>query len=94
MKKLQSYIVGCSYSEFPDKKTGEMLQFTKISYLMNGSDTDTQIGSKVMTCIKRGDYRTIIKENCNKTVNLEIEEVPQDNGCKYIIKTINLKELK
>lgn len=94
MKKINSYVLGCVYSSFPDSKTGEIVEFTKISYTVSQDNTDKQIGPKIMTCTKRGDYRKIVENNVMKNVQLEIEEIPTDNGCKYSIKTINNQELK
>lgn len=94
MKKINSYVLGCDYSSFPDSKTGEIVQFTKILYTVSRENTEKQIGPKIMTCTKRGDYRKIIETNVMKNVTLEIEEIPTDNGCKYSIKSINNQELK
>lgn len=94
MKKINSYVLGCDYSSFPDSKTGEIVEFTKILYTVGRDNTDKQIGPKIMICTKRGDYRTIIESNVMKNVQLEIEEIPTDNGCKYSIKSINNQELK
>lgn len=94
MKKINSYILGCDYSSFPDSKTGEVVEFTKISYTVNRENTEKQIGPKIMTCTKRGDYRKIVENNVMKNVPLEIEEIPTDNGCKYSIQSINSQVLK
>lgn len=94
MKKINSYVLGCDYSNFADKKTGEMIEFTKISYTLNQENTENKIGPKVMTCTKRGDYRKIIEQNVMKNVQIELNEIPTDNGCKYSIKSINAQELK
>ena len=94
MKRFNSYVLGCNYSSFPDSKTGEIVEFTKISYTVSQENTEKQIGPKIMTCTKRGDYRKIIESNVMKNVQLEIEEIPTDNGCKYSIKSINNQELK
>lgn len=94
MKKINSYVLGCDYTSFPDSKTGEIVEFTKISYTVSRENTEKQIGPKIMTCTKRGDYRKVIESNVMKNVQIEIEEIPTDNGCKYSIKTINNQELK
>lgn len=94
MKKINSYVLGCDYSSFPDSKTGEIIEFTKISYTVSRENTEKQIGPKIMICTKRGDYRKVIESNVMKNVSLEIEEIPTDNGCKYSIKSINNQELK
>ncbi len=94
MKKINSYILGCNYSSFPDEKTGEMVEFTKISYTLNQENSDKQIGPKIMTSTKRGDFRKIVEDNVMKNVVVEIDEIPTDTGCKYSIKSINNQELK
>ncbi len=52
------------------------------------------VGPKIMQCSKRGDYRKIVSQNVMKNVPLEIDEIPNDNGVKYSIKSINNQELK
>lgn len=94
MKKINSYILGCEYSSFADKKTGEVVDFTKISYTVNREETEKMVGPKIMQCSKRGDYRKLVSQNVMKNVPLEIDEIPNDNGVKYSIKSINNQELK
>ena len=94
MKKIYSYVLGCEYTNFPDSKTGEMIEFTKISYTVNRENTDKTIGPKIMVCTKRGDYRKIVENNVMKNVQIDIEEIPTDNGCKYSIQSINNQTLK
>lgn len=94
MKKINSYILGCDYTNFADKNTGEMIEFTKISYTLSRENSEKQIGPKIMTCTKRGDYRKVVESNVMKNVVVEIEEIPTDNGCKYSIQSINSQVLK
>lgn len=94
MKKINSYILGCDYTNFADKNTGEMIEFTKILYTLSRENSEKQIGPKIMTCTKRGDYRKVVESNVMKNVVVEIEEIPTDNGCKYSIQSINSQVLK
>lgn len=94
MKKISSYVLGCDYSKFADEKTGELIEFTKIRYTLSQENTEKTIGPKIMSCSKRGDYRKLVEQNVMKNVQIDIDEIPTDNGCKYSIKAINNQELK
>lgn len=99
MKKIKSTILNVSLSNLKDDNTGEVKPMTRITYTLDREDSEYLLGPAVMDCYKLGNYietlkRYTKKANENfKVVEIELEEKPTKNGCKYVIKSINGQDL-
>lgn len=95
MKKIKSTILNVSLSNLSDEKTGEVKPMTKITYTLDREDSENLLGPAILDCYKIGNYIEILKRYTKKVnenfkvVEIELEEKPVKNGCKYVIKTIN-----
>ena len=88
MKRIQSHIISASLSEIKNDKTGEITEMTKIIYTMERENT------AMLECYKVGNYLESIAKYIMKPIQVDLEERPVKNGCKYVITKINNQELK
>ncbi len=94
MKRIQSHIISASLSEIKNDKTGEITEMTKIIYTMERENTDRLVGPAMLECYKVGNYLESIAKYIMKPIQVDLEERPVKNGCKYVITKINNQELK
>lgn len=94
MKKAEIMIINVSLSDITDKRTGEFKKMTKITYAMKMANNTRTSGYAILVCYKMDDYMDKLKDLCMKLVVADIEERPTDNGSKYVLVSVNGKEIK
>lgn len=93
MKKINSHILNASLSEIKNEKTGEITEMTKIVYTIERENTNKLIGPAMLECYKVGNYLETLSKYVMKPVQIDLEERPVKNGCKYVITKVNNQEL-
>lgn len=93
MKNADIYIYSAEKENWPNKKTGEVVEMTKILYLIKMSNNDNKIGYSQLKCYKRGNLLSTLNPVLMNRLKADIEERPTENGSKYILCRINGKEL-
>lgn len=95
MEKVNSRIISANSYSITNDKTGVINDMTKIYYLVDIDNDDNNLGKAVFLCYRQGNLISRLKDKINKDVVLGLAKVPNtnQNGFKYIIKTIDGQEL-
>lgn len=97
MEKIKSRIISCDLSNFKNQKTGEITYMTKIVYTYPRENTETEIGSNILTCYRPGNLISKIKPyvDTKDLIDIEIDEKldTKTSTFKKVLKKINFIEL-
>ena len=88
-------VINCELVYFKNSATGNYdKEMTKINYAINMSNTDRTIGPSILSCYKQGNLLKDIEPYVMKATRSTIEELPTENGSKYVISKLGQKEFK
>lgn len=93
MSNAKILILNADLMNFKNDNTGEISDMTRINYCIDCDSSDEHVGPAILQCFKRGNVIETIKPFCKREVTAEISVVPQKNGFKYILSSINGKSL-
>ena len=90
---LNGMILKVNVFDMEDKKTGEVITYSKILYCTGKVENDYVCGTSIKKCTRRGNLISKLKDKCMKPVQLKINEKPTEDGAKYIIRAVDGVEL-
>jgi len=93
MKQVDITLIRAELSSWPDKKTGEIIEMTKIYYVVQMSNTDKNIGGSILVCHRRGNHLEKLKPYVSRKVLANVREDATENGSKWVITKIDNKDL-
>lgn len=82
-------VLNCSPVTFTNKETGEVREMCKITYGVFVEDTEQFIGYATLEGYVKGNALDITKKYIGKLVDAKVRMIPQKNGFKYVITSIN-----
>lgn len=82
-------ILNCSPVTFSNKETGEVKEMCKITYGVPLEPTEIFAGYCILEAYVLPVGLNVAKKYIGKLVEANIRMVPQKNGFKYVIKSIN-----
>lgn len=93
MKNAEIRIIRAELEKWPNKTTGEIREMTKIYYAIKMSDNDNVVGYSILKCYKQGNLLSTLNPLVMNKTMASIEERPTENGSKYVLVSVNGKEL-
>ena len=82
-------VLNCSPVIFTNKETGEVREMCKLTYGVFVEETENFIGYGILEGYVKSGALDVAKKYICKLVEAKIRMLPQKNGFKYIITSIN-----
>lgn len=92
--KTKGILLNMELRVFNNKTTGEVVDMTLVRYSVPGQIDEMFKGSIILECYTVGDAFVKLDKLLGKECEIVISQKPTDNGCKYVLVSVNDIELK
>lgn len=83
------FVLNVAPVKFTNKETGEVKEMCKVQYGVRCEDTEQFIGYAILEAYVQGSGLNTIKKYVSKIVDAKVRMVPQKNGFKYVLTSLN-----